>query len=71
MKAKGFDQGDKVLAKTPGLWLIHALCKDKLRGLVTTKGKHKAAYIWELPPQKNAGLSRRLWFLNSSVSATA
>ena len=52
MKAKGFDVGDKVLAKTITLRLIHGLRKDRLRGAVIAKGKHKAAYIWELPPQK-------------------
>ena len=52
MKAKGLDQGDKVLAKSIGFRLIHALRKQSQRGLIVTKGKHKAASIWELPPQK-------------------
>jgi hypothetical protein len=52
MKAKGLDQGDKVLAKSIGFRLIHALRKQSQRGNVRTSGKHKAALIWELPPQK-------------------
>jgi hypothetical protein len=52
MKAKGLDQGDKVLAKSIGFRLIHALRKQALRGGVVACGKHKAALIWELPPEK-------------------
>ena len=53
MKAKGLDQEDKVLAKSIGLRLIHALRMQSQRGLVKRTGKrHKAALIWELPPQK-------------------
>jgi hypothetical protein len=52
MKAKGLDQGDKVLAKSIGLRLIHALRMQSQRGLVRRIGKNKAALIWELPPEK-------------------
>jgi hypothetical protein len=52
MKAKGLDQGDKVLAKSIGFRLIHALIKQAQRGNVVALGKHKAARIWELPPDK-------------------
>jgi hypothetical protein len=52
MKAKGLDQGDKVLAKSIGFRLIHALIKQAQRGNVVALGKYKAARIWELPPEK-------------------
>jgi hypothetical protein len=52
MKAKGLDQGDKVLAKSIGLRLIHALRMQSQRGGIIARGKIKAARIWELPPQK-------------------
>ena len=52
MKAKGLDQEDKVLAKSIGLRLIHALRMQAQRGGIIARGKHKAARIWELPPIK-------------------
>jgi hypothetical protein len=53
MKSKGLDQGDKVLAKTIGLRLIHALRMQCERGNVRRTGKRdRAALIWELPPEK-------------------
>jgi hypothetical protein len=55
MKAKGLDQGDKVLAKSIGFRLIHALRKQSQRGNVRTSGKHKAALIWNCR-------RRRRWF---------
>src|SRR5215204_3737142 len=52
MKAKGFDQGDKVLAKSICGRLIHALRMQWKRGRLVAKGRDKAARIWELPPVK-------------------
>jgi hypothetical protein len=52
MKAKGLDQGDRVLAKSIGLRLIHALRMQSKRGGVIARDKHKAARILELPPIK-------------------
>ena len=52
MKAKSLDQGDKVLAKSIGRRLIHALRMQSQRGRMRRSGKHKAALIWELPPEK-------------------
>jgi hypothetical protein len=40
------------LAKSIGLRLIHALRLQCQRGNLRRIGKHKAALIWELPPQK-------------------
>jgi hypothetical protein len=52
MKAKGLDQGDKVLAKSIGSRLIHALRMLKRQGRLLAKGRVKAAMLWELPPEK-------------------
>jgi hypothetical protein len=52
MKAKGLDQGDKVLAKSIGGRLIHALGMLRKQGRLMAKGRVKAAMLWELPPQK-------------------
>ena len=52
MQRKGLDLGDKVLAKSIGLRLIHALRKQAQRGGLLRSGKYKAALIWELPPEK-------------------
>lgn len=52
MQAKGLDQGDKVLAKSIGSRLIHALRLLRKQKRLVTKGRVKAAMIWELPPEK-------------------
>src|SRR5581483_9611435 len=52
MKAKGLNQADKVLAKSIGNRLIHALRLLKRSGKLVTKGRVKAALIWELSPSK-------------------
>ena len=52
MKAKGFDLGDKVLAKSIASRLIHALRMQWKRGRLVAKGRDKAARIWELPAVK-------------------
>ena len=53
MKAKGLNQGDKVLAKSIGSRLIHALRLLRKQGRLVVKGRLKAAMIWELPPTKS------------------
>ena len=52
MKAKGLDQRDKVLAKSIGGRLIHALGMLRRQGRLLARGRLKAAMIWELPPEK-------------------
>ncbi len=52
MQAKGLDQNDKVLAKSIGSRIIHALGMLKRQGRLLAKGRIKAAMVWELPPQK-------------------
>jgi hypothetical protein len=52
MKAKGLDQGDKVLAKSIGGRLIHALGMLRKQGRLVAKGRVKAAMLWELPIEK-------------------
>jgi hypothetical protein len=52
IKAKGLDPGDKVLAKSVGYKLIHALRLQQKSGRLVAKGRYKAARIWELPPSK-------------------
>jgi hypothetical protein len=52
MKAKGLDQGDKVLAKSIGSRLIHALRLLRKQGRLTAKGRIKAAMLWELPQSR-------------------
>jgi hypothetical protein len=51
-EAKGLNQADKVLAKSIGNRLIHALRMLKRQRRVITTGRVKAALIWELPPDK-------------------
>jgi hypothetical protein len=52
MKAKGLNQADKVLAKSIGNRLIHALRLLRRQRRVVAIGRLKAAMIWELPPAK-------------------
>jgi hypothetical protein len=52
MQAKGLNQADKVLAKSIGSRLIHALRMLHKQGRLVAKGRFKAAMIWELPSQK-------------------
>jgi len=53
IKAKGLDPGDKVLAKSIGLRLIHALrLQWKTGRLIAKPGRDKAAKVWELPAEK-------------------
>ena len=52
MKAKGLNQADKVLAKSIGSRLIHALGMLRRQRRVIATGRVKAALIWELPPVK-------------------
>ena len=52
MKAKGLDQGDKVLAKSIGSRLIHALRILRRHGRIVAKGRDRAAFVWELPAEK-------------------
>lgn len=52
MKAKGLNQADKVLAKSIGNRLIHALRLLRKQGRLLATGRIKAAMVWELPPQK-------------------
>jgi hypothetical protein len=52
MQAKGLDQADKVLAKSIGGRLIHALRMLRQQGRIIAKGRLKAAMIWELPSDK-------------------
>jgi hypothetical protein len=52
MKAKGLNQADKVLAKSIGGRLTHAMRMLKRQGRVIATGRVKAALIWELPPTK-------------------
>jgi intracellular sulfur oxidation DsrE/DsrF family protein len=52
IKAKGLDPGDKVLAKSVGHKLIHALRLQERSGKLVAKGRYKAARIWSLPPDR-------------------
>jgi hypothetical protein len=49
MAAKGFDTGDKVLAKAIAARLIHALRQQCRRGLIDGAEKHLGARVWNLP----------------------
>ena len=49
VKAKGFDQGDKVLAKAIGNRLIHALRMQAQRGNLNRIGKRHGVSVWCLP----------------------
>jgi hypothetical protein len=50
MAAKGLDTGDKVLAHSMAMRLIHALRQQWRRGLITGEGKVKSARVWALKP---------------------
>lgn len=52
IKVKGLNQADKVLAKSIGSRLIHALQMLKRQKRVIAMGRLKAAMIWELPAVK-------------------
>jgi uncharacterized Zn ribbon protein len=49
MTAKGLDVGDKVLAKSVSLTLVHALRMQCQRGNLKDGGKMKGVRIWVLP----------------------
>jgi hypothetical protein len=49
LQAKGFDPGDRVLAKAIGHRLIHALRLQARGGKLVAVGRHKAAHLWRLP----------------------
>lgn len=51
IKAKGLNPNDKVLAKSIGSRIIHALGMLRRQGRLLAKGRDKAAMIWELPPK--------------------
>jgi len=46
MAEKGLDTGDKVLAKTLTLKIVHALRQQEKRGKVLGKGKRKGVRVW-------------------------
>ena len=46
LTAKGLDAGDKVLAKSVGARLIHALRMQAKRGKIAAKGKERGAIVW-------------------------
>ena len=48
MKAKGLEQGDKVLAKAIAARLIHALRQQCRRGIISGDGKRGNVRIWSL-----------------------
>jgi hypothetical protein len=50
MAAKGLDVGDKVLARSMAMRLIHALRMQWRRGLINGDGKVKGARVWTLKP---------------------
>lgn len=49
MKSKGLDGGDKVLAKSIGYRLIHALRMQHQRGNLVREGKRHGVSVWRLP----------------------
>lgn len=49
MTTKGLDPKDKVLAKSVGQSLVHALRMQALRGKIITRGKRVGVSVWELP----------------------
>jgi hypothetical protein len=51
MKAKGFDIGDRVLAKGIGYRLIQALSNHKDRRRLEMIGKRHGVCVWRLPPE--------------------
>lgn len=50
MKVKSLDVGDKVLAKSIGNRLIHALRMQAQRGNIANDGKRHGVSVWCLPP---------------------
>lgn len=50
MAAKGLDTGDKVLARSMAMRLIHALRMQWRRGMIDGNGKVKGARVWAIPP---------------------
>jgi hypothetical protein len=52
MTAKGFDAGDKVMARALASRMIHALRQQWRRGTIAGEGKVKGARVWAL---QNAG----------------
>ena len=48
MRAKGFDPGDKVLAKAIAGRLIHALRMQAQRGIIALDGKRRGISVWKL-----------------------
>ena len=46
LTAKALDAGDKVLAKSVGARLIHALRMQAKRGKIAIKGKDRGAIVW-------------------------
>jgi hypothetical protein len=50
LTAKGFDAGDKVLAKSVAGRIIHALRMQLARGRISDAGKSKGVRVWKLPP---------------------
>ncbi len=48
MRAKGLDTGDKVLARSMAMRLIHALRQQWRRGLISGEGKVKGATVWAI-----------------------
>lgn len=48
MSEKGLDTGDKVLAKTLTLKIVHALRQQEKRGKVLGMGKRKGVRVWGL-----------------------
>ncbi|RTL52545.1 MAG: hypothetical protein EKK40_07580 [Bradyrhizobiaceae bacterium] len=56
MTAKGLDTGDKVLAKSVTLTLVHALRMQCQRGCLKDGGKVKGVRIWVLPGHNEPAL---------------
>lgn len=55
MRAKGMDEGDKVLRKAVTLRLVHALSKQCDRGQIGDGGRRKGGIrIWILPPPERS-----------------
>ncbi len=49
MASKGLDTGDKVLARSIALQLVHALRMQWKRGLIVSIEKERGARVWRLP----------------------
>lgn len=52
IKAKGLDQGDKVLARAIAGRLIHSLRMQAARKTIVGAGKRHGARVWQLPPSQ-------------------